>query len=111
MNSGWYRWPGWSGSPDPEWASPEDRLFNCPALARPPRARRAFFVPAGRYAGAMTVKIKRSDAAFVIRDENGRALAYVYFYTDDIRRGIMNGMTEAEAMEVAKTIARALSVR
>lgn len=45
----------------------------------------------------------------MIRDERGRALAYVYFERDETRRNIVNGLSEDEALAVAKRIARVLN--
>ena len=59
----------------------------------------------------LPLRIIRLDAAFVIRDTAGISLAYVYFEDDLTRSGILKVMPEAEAMEVAKRIARALSGR
>ena len=56
----------------------------------------------------MTIRITRTEKAFVIRDTNGVALAYVYFEADPSRRMIISGLTEDEALAVAKTCARAL---
>ena len=59
----------------------------------------------------LPLRIIRIDAAFVIRDAAGISLAYVYFEDDQTRAGILKVMPEAEAKEVAKRIARALSGR
>ncbi len=56
----------------------------------------------------MRIRLTRTPAGFVIRDERGRALAYVYFEADETRRNIVNGLTEAEALDIAKRLARAL---
>lgn len=57
------------------------------------------------------LKIRRLPEAFVIEEEGGRALAYVYF---DNRRDVPHGAqrpSEQEAVEIARTIARALADR
>ncbi len=58
---------------------------------------------------AMTIRLTRMNACFVIRDGEDRALAYVYFENDPIRRNTLNGLTEAEALEIARRIARLLA--
>jgi hypothetical protein len=55
------------------------------------------------------LRIRRLPEAFVIEENGGRALTYVYFGD---RRDVPHGVqrpTEEEAGEIARTIARALS--
>jgi len=55
------------------------------------------------------IRIERVAAAFAIRDDRGRSLAYVYFQTvtHEIDPGHL--MKEEEALEYAKICARAIA--
>lgn len=60
----------------------------------------------------MRVRLYRlaSGAGFVVRDEHGRALAYVYAQRERSTAQIAYALTVEEAEAVAKRIARALAV-
>ena len=56
----------------------------------------------------LPLRILRSSSSIRIEDATEKALAYLYFDTDETRRRAGNKMTEQEAIEVAKRVARAL---
>ncbi len=55
------------------------------------------------------VRLTRKAECYVIEQGNGLALAYIYFEDEPGRRTQTGRMLEADALEVARTIARALS--
>jgi hypothetical protein len=50
--------------------------------------------------------IEDNGACFIVRDHNGRALAYAYFENEPGRRSAANLMTRDEARRVAINIAK-----
>jgi hypothetical protein len=48
----------------------------------------------------------KADACFIVRDNNGQALAYVYFETEPGRRTAANLLTRDEARRIAANIAK-----
>jgi hypothetical protein len=57
----------------------------------------------------LPLRIARLGACFVVRDATGLNLAYVYFENEPTRANILKVPPQAEAMELAKRIARALN--
>lgn len=57
----------------------------------------------------MKLTIKRADAAFVIRDEQGYSWGYFYFENDRDRAMVAKLPTEEEAKRAAQISARALT--
>lgn len=57
----------------------------------------------------LPLRILRSTSSVRIEDATEKALAYLYFDTEETRRRAANKMTEEEAIKVAKRIARALT--
>ena len=49
---------------------------------------------------------KKDRKCFIVRDNNGMALAYVYFETDAGRRTAANLLTRDEARRIAANIAK-----
>jgi hypothetical protein len=54
-------------------------------------------------------RLRRNAESFGIQDSAGRELAYVYFENEPGRRSITRRLTEADALEVARTLARSLA--
>ena len=50
--------------------------------------------------------VEETDACFIVRDANGRALAYVYFEEEPGRRAAAKLLTRDEARRIAANIAR-----
>jgi hypothetical protein len=50
--------------------------------------------------------IKDNGVCFIVRDNNGQALAYVYFETEPGRRTAANPLTRNEARRIAANIAK-----
>jgi hypothetical protein len=57
----------------------------------------------------LPLRLRRSAGAFVIRDADGKNLAYVYFEEKAERRRILNLPTTGDAKTIARAIARALT--
>ena len=53
-----------------------------------------------------TVGIDDNGACFIVRDHNGRALAYVYFGEEPGRRAAANLLARDEARRIALNIAK-----
>lgn len=56
----------------------------------------------------LPIKIKATSACFKIVDAEGLSIAYVYFHDPPDR--VLGHLSRSEAMNIAKRIARALSV-
>ena len=51
-------------------------------------------------------KVEELDEAYVVTDELGQRLAYLYFEQESIRRGIMNRPSKDDAWRLARAITR-----
>jgi hypothetical protein len=49
---------------------------------------------------------RRTPSCFIVKDNNGQALAYVYFESDAGRRTAANLLTRDEARRIAANIAK-----
>jgi hypothetical protein len=61
-------------------------------------------VPARRFPPPWSVE--ELDACFVVRDQNGEALAYVYFENEPGRRSAAKLLAKDEARRIAANIAK-----
>jgi len=62
------------------------------------------------YAMKLPLKITRHEESFGITDNAGMSICYIYFgVSDETQRFAARRMTRAEAEDVAKQIARALT--
>ena len=50
--------------------------------------------------------VEETDACFIVRDESGQALAYVYFEEEPGRRAAAKLLTRDEARRIAANIAK-----
>ena len=50
--------------------------------------------------------VEEQDACFVVRDGNGRQLAYVYFEDEPGRRSVAKVLSKDEARRIAANIAK-----
>ena len=62
-------------------------------------------MPERRFPPPWTVQ-EPNNACFIVRDNNGQALAYVYFESDAGRRTAANLLTRDEARRIAANIAK-----
>jgi hypothetical protein len=51
-------------------------------------------------------RVDETDACFIVRDNNGQALSYVYFEIEPGRRTASNMLTFDEARRIAANIAK-----
>jgi hypothetical protein len=51
-------------------------------------------------------RVEETDACFIVRDNNGQALSYVYFESEPGRRTAANMLTFDEARRIAANIAK-----
>jgi hypothetical protein len=61
--------------------------------------------PARRFPPPWSVE-KYNDACFIVRDQNGQQLAYVYFEEEPGRRSAAKLLTKDEARRIAANIAK-----
>lgn len=54
--------------------------------------------------------VEQLTSAFIVRDDQGRAVAYVYFAEGDERLALPDAWTRAEAAEIAQRIARGFTL-
>lgn len=57
----------------------------------------------------LPLKITASGESVQVLDARGRIVTYLYFEDDQLRRDMMKRWTKAEAIEIARRIARALT--
>lgn len=57
----------------------------------------------------LSLRIKRHDESYEVRDALGAAMSYTYFEDETGRQDRLRRVSEAEAREIAKLIARALT--
>ncbi len=55
------------------------------------------------------LRIKKRGESFVVQDDLGANLAYVYFEDEPTRRALVKRLSSADAKAVAQTVARALT--
>jgi hypothetical protein len=51
-------------------------------------------------------RVEETDACFIVRDQNGQALAYIYFEDEPGRRAAAKLLTRDEARRVAANITK-----
>ena len=71
------------------------------------RSSSASRVPPRRFPPPWT--IEETDACFIVRDANGRALIYVYFEDEPGRRSAAHLLTRDEARRIAGQAAEAVA--